>query len=382
MMRRAVLRDFAIVLACLSVLLAHSPLQAASQIEVEPSTSLVRETVNVGAGGTVHFKFPLTQGVTLVAEFRVEGGLNNRVDVLLLDLPNFQGYSAGQPFSTFQGTSGTITNGAKYQFVIPQTNVYYLIVDNRGALLFARQVDLYVYAISPRPTRTSIAAQQQMEALYNGLRQLFVFPDFRVSIRHCGFENAFSDPNITLCMELIEKLADQDLHDAVQFVLFHELGHTLLRVWGLPGWDNEDMADEFATVFLMLAEQDTVALTAAQWWAAEASEEEVRAKLWVDDRHTLSPQRARNIIRWLNQREDLLRRWQKILVPNMQTEVLKKLASGGGSDDDVTVIRAELARRGVVNQEQGSSEATPTETGPPVNCPPGTRWMGKGCTSQ
>jgi hypothetical protein len=161
-------------------------------------------------------------------------------------------------------------------------------------------------------------------------------------------------------MELIEKLADQDLHDAVEFVLFHELGHTLLRVWGLPGWDNEDMADEFATVLLMLAEQDTVALAAAQWWAAEASEEEVRAKLWINDRHPLSPQRARNITGWLNQREDLLRRWEKVLIPNMQTEVLKKLASGETSGvDDVTAVRAELARRGVVTQKQGSSGAKP-----------------------
>jgi hypothetical protein len=215
-------------------------------------------------------------------------------------------------------------------------------------------VQLYVYAISPRPTPASIASQRQMEAFYNGLRQLFVFPDFRVSIRHCGFENAFSDPNITLCMELIEKLADQDLHDAVQFVLFHELGHTLLHLWGLPGWDNEDMADEFATVFLMLTDQDTTALAAAQWWASEASEEEVRAKLWIDDRHTLSPQRARNIIAWLNQRDDLLRRWQKLLIPNMQTEVLKKLASGQESGvEDLSGVRAELARRGVATQKQG-----------------------------
>jgi len=302
MMQKAVVRDFAMVLACLGLLSVHSPLQAASQIEVEPSTSLIRETVNVGAGEALHFKLPLTQGMTLMAQFRVEGGLNNRVNVLLLDLPNFQRYSAEQPFSVFPGTSGQIENVAKYQFVIPQTNVYYLIVDN-PALLLPRQVELYVYSISPRPTRTSIATQQKMEALYNGLKELFVFPDFRISIRHCGLENAFSDPNITLCTELIEKLADEDLHDAVRFVLFHELGHTLLHVWGLPGWDNEDMADEFATVFLMLTEQDTIALAAAQWWASQASEEEVRAKLWIDDRHTLSPQRARNIIAWLNQRE-------------------------------------------------------------------------------
>jgi hypothetical protein len=72
------------------------------------------------------------------------------------------------------------------------------------------------------------------------------------------------------------------------FVFFHELGHTLLREWGYPLWDNEDAADEFATAFMMMGRQQQGALQAAQWWSSEIKTTDAVAKIWVDDRHTLS----------------------------------------------------------------------------------------------
>src|SRR5262249_46746932 len=145
---------------------------------------------------------------------------------------------------------------------------------------------------------------------------------FNIAIRHCGVENAFSNPNITLCAELIQSLGKQRLDSALAFVFLHELGHTLLRGWGLPMWDNEDAADEFATVLMKMGHQDAAALQAAQWWATQTNAQEALSKLWVDDRHTVSPQRARNIIHWLNDTDQLLDRWKRVFVPNMQTDAL------------------------------------------------------------
>jgi len=321
------------------------PESTASAVYIEPSISLVRDTVEVRAGSAVFYNWTLTRGSKLVAEFNVEGGLNNKVNVWLLDAANYQRYSARQQFSYFRGTSGTVKNVAKYEFGVPMDNVYYLVIDNGGAWFLPRKVKTYVYAILPQAPPNTIQGERLFNGMYQQLKTVFIFPDFHISIRHCGLENAFSDPDITLCTELVEGLADQKLETALSFVFFHELGHTLLRGWGLPTWDNEDVADEFATVMMIIGHQQSAALQAAQWWASKTSAQEALSKIWIDDRHTVSPQRARNIIRWLNSGNDLVKRWERVLIPNMQTDELMKGLHDPQVDRELVV--GELRKRGV-----------------------------------
>jgi len=339
-------------LACVTFLfLPSASVGTESNVYVEPSVLLVNQTLAVPAGRFASYKLSLKQGTVISAAFTVDGGLDNKVNVLLLDLNNFQRYSSQQQFSAFKGTAGTIQGIANYTFKIPETNLYYLLIDNRRSGLFSRNVTIYSFAILPEPTDDSLKQQRGLQTLYQQLKQLFVFQDFRIALRHCGLENAFSDRrtgSITLCKELAEKLSGQGLSKAMGFVLFHELGHSLLNLWGYPLSDNEDVADEFATVFMLLAKQDDMALEAAHWWASEtprAQKEQAIAKLWQDDRHTLSPQRARNIVRWLNQRDALLRQWQKVFVPNMQINALAALEKSTDNWIDHDLIRSELIKR-------------------------------------
>jgi hypothetical protein len=337
----------------LPLLLALSfPLVARTQdgkstpaVYVEPSQTLIRETVQVAAGRAATYDFTLSGASTLTADFRVTGVANDQIRVRLLDPPNYQLYLAGKQFLYSQGTSGSVRSSAKYTFQVPQANVYYLVLDNTGAWLLPRTVQLYVYAVLPEPTPEQIDFQNKISTLYENMKSFFVFNDFQIAIRHCGLENAFSNPNITICSELIESLHEQNLDQAVVFVLFHELGHTLLRSWNQPGWDNEDMADEFATALLTIGKQQQTALSAAQWWASQTNEQEALAKLWLDDRHTVSPQRARNIIHWLNQENELTRRWMTILIPNMQTQALLKMLDETDTSIDKELVRGEIAKR-------------------------------------
>lgn len=136
--------------------LAQTPETASSSgshVYVEPSVILIRDTVAVQAGNTGGYTLSLTRGSRLVAELGVEGGANNRIDIWLLDQANYQPYQAAQRFSYFKGTSGPITHGAKYQFAVPSTNIYYLVLDNRRAWMLSRTVKLYVYAILPESHR-------------------------------------------------------------------------------------------------------------------------------------------------------------------------------------------------------------------------------------
>jgi hypothetical protein len=316
-----------------------------SAVYIEPSHDLIRQTVQVAAGRALQYNFTLVRGSTLTAQFQVSGGANNQIRVWLLDAPNYQRYLAHQQYVYFPGTAGSVRQAAKYTFRVPQTSIYFLVLDNSGAWLLPRTVHLYVYAILTEPTTEQVELQNQLNAGYQGIKRLFIFDDFRISIRHCGVENAFSNPDITICTELVATLHDQNLDEAVAFVLFHELGHTLLRLWNYPLWDNEDAADEFATTILILGKKKEMALKAAQWWASQTSEKEALSKLWMDDRHSVSPQRARNIIRWLNQEDELVRRWLRILVPNMQTQALVSMRDDPDPRLDKNLIRAEIERR-------------------------------------
>jgi hypothetical protein len=315
-------------------------------VSVEPSITQVRQTVNVAAHKGLVYSVSLTQGSALVARFQVAGGLNNKIKVMLLDLPNYQLYQARQKYSFFQGTTGEVRNIGHYIFKVPQTGVYQLIVDNSEAWLLPRQVQLYVYSVSPTPTTEALGAEKTLDAAFGNVGKLFIFPSFKIQIRHCGMVNAFSNPNITLCTELVESLQDQHLEQAISFVFFHELGHSMMRLWGLPLADNEDVADEFATVCMIMAKQQQPALQAAQWWAAQTSQQEALSKVWHDDRHTVSPQRARNVIHWLNQPDDLLQRWVRLMTPHLQTNALQGLMNDSRLIPIKDVMQAELQRRG------------------------------------
>jgi hypothetical protein len=326
-----------------------------SAVYIEPSESLVRQVVQVPAGRFLPFNFTLTRGSALTTEFKVEGGVNKTIKVWLLDATNYQLYQAGQRFSYFEGTSGSVRQIANYTFKVPETNIYYLVLDNTSALMLPRTVDLYAYAILPEPTPEQIDFQKKMTASYQELKSTFVFDDFQISFRHCGVVNAFSNPNVTICSELVENLHDNNLDDAVAFVFFHELGHSLMKLWGLPLYDNEDVADEFATTMTIMGKQQKMALHAAQWWASQTSEQEAMSKLWIDDRHTISPQRARNIIHWLNSDDELVRRWLKLLIPNMQTEALRSMLNDADPRIDKELVRGELGKREYAAQKKSGN---------------------------
>jgi hypothetical protein len=329
------------------------------QVFVEPWQSLIRNTVSVNAGQAVQYNFSLVSGTILSAEFQVQGGVNDKIQVFLMDEDNYQLFSAHRPFKPFPGTSGTVRGIGKYNFKIPQDGVYYVVLDNGQAWLLPRNVALHLDAILPEGTATSEQLQKALQAMYSQLKQVFVFPDFQTSVRHCGVVNAFSNPNITLCAELVEELQSKGMMNAFVFVYLHELGHSLMREWGLPLWDNEDAADEFATAFLLMGNQKKIALDSAQWWQSEgATTQDAVARIWMDDRHSLSPQRARNIIRWVNDANDIKQRWEHVLVPHMQTAVLQSSLNDPAVPDK-DFVRSELSRRNVVLPINVSSGPTP-----------------------
>jgi hypothetical protein len=295
---------------------------------VQSTETVVDQSLTIGGARFLSYPTSLEQGQTIHVNVQVRGGLNNALQTWLVDLSGFQLLKAGQQFSYWSGASPRVTNAANYLFTAPATNVYYVVLDNR-ANLFARNIAIHVDKDSNQPNQASGSIAAMYRARYAVLRKLFMFRDFNIYVRHCGVANAFSNTgngDITICSEFIEETQRQGAPGAEVFAFLHEAAHSLLNLWDCPGWDNEDSADEFATVVLMLMNKQELALQAAQFWASEDSgAEEVRAKLLAFDRHSLSVQRARDIVNWLGRQNELERRWLHVMIPNMQTAVLAEM---------------------------------------------------------
>ena len=132
--------------------------------------------------------------------------------------------------------------------------------------------------------------------------------------------------------------------DALLFTLFHEVAHVLLQQWKYPFAENEDVADEFATAVMIMLGQKERVRAKAEYFAKNPSLAEAIAKAFRDDRHSISAQRARNIVRWADDPQ-LVREWQTIFLPHMQTAMLKRLRQQPPAWIDTALVEKELAAR-------------------------------------
>ena len=323
---------------------------ARAEVYVQAVEVLINEDAQVMAGRYSYYDLTLTQGEVLIVDLQVVGGLDNSLTIWLLDLANFQRYKAGQQYNYFEGSSGNITSSSSYRFEVPEANVYYLVLDNPSKFA-TRTARTYAYKITEGETEESKQTKEFYSGLYDEfLKKLFIFDDFDISVEMCGTENAFSSPHILICYELNNLLFRQNVPEAIYFVFLHESAHSLLNVWDYPLHDNEDAADELATVLLLLVEDKAAALDAAKWWANSGSNEEALSKLWIDDRHTISPQRARNIINWINNEDELTRRWLNLLIPKMTDEALQAFVDENFKGM-TQVIQQELVKRQAIKGE-------------------------------
>jgi hypothetical protein len=81
---------------------------------------LVHDTVSVKAGKALEYNFSLPAGARVLAQFQVQGGLNDKIRILVLDVANHELYSAGRPFRYVPGTSGLIRGAAKSASQVPR----------------------------------------------------------------------------------------------------------------------------------------------------------------------------------------------------------------------------------------------------------------------
>jgi len=161
---------------------------------------------------------------------------------------------------------------------------------------------------------------------------------------------AFAESDrVVLCIELANKLQSvlqnqQKTTDVLIFTIFHEIGHILLFQWHYPFYDNEEIADDFATALMLMFHQKERLNAATEFFISNPSSRELMATAIRNNRHPLSIQRARNIVNWSND-PARLSRWQLLLIPRMQTSTLQTLLAKVKSEQFKRAIQQELTLR-------------------------------------
>ncbi len=282
------------------------------RIRIESSRLLVRDTVVLRNGEwTV---FPLASGPSGFSKLRVNVFRSADVSVKLLDSRNYSLYQAGSSFDSMPARSETIRDMRFFFFDVPEAPVYYLIVglekkgNPRKAVIFASGI----YDRMPEEKMGLLAIYQEF---YESVKELFIFPDFSITVGGCGEENAFSVPDIFICDEFLAGLPEEGRQYLALWVTSHELGHNLLKKWGSPFWNNEEAADELGTVILSVTPyRKRVADTVREFLDKGIT----HRRLESDKRWQLLLNRARKTLAWLAAPEGIRDAWADFLIPHFR----------------------------------------------------------------
>ncbi len=253
---------------------------------------------------------------------------------------------------------GNVHDKFTFSVKIPATGHYYLMFNNISGIKEVK-LDATIYGASASdavsiqnslPKDQKDVFEKTLSQIGTELKKLFLFEPFPISAKICGEGNVFSGPDgIVICLEFVKKITNslgskEKSINVLLFTIFHEVGHILLKQWEYPFYDNEEVADDFATVLMIMIGQKERLGAMTEYFISNPSSNELIAKAFKGDRHPLSIERARNIIRWMKD-QNRLKRWQTIFVPHMQTSVLEQLKKNSPSLVNISLIEKELSER-------------------------------------
>jgi hypothetical protein len=244
--------------------------------------------------------------------------------------------------------TGRVERRLSFSVAIAEKGDHYLLLDNRRGTE-AKAVTVTLQAAQAEKDRTQ-AAGAILREFEKQLHRLFVFDPFPMGVKQCGVPRPFAEePGVFLCTEyvyhLYDALRDQEkAKDFLSFSIFQEVSQELLQRWNHPEATKVDTMDEFAVALMLMLNQKSRVLGAADFAVKNPSTFNTMTKLFQDERHPLSATRGRNVLNWAKD-STLPKKWQSFLVPHMQTALLKRLKQKPTSWADLSLVEQELASR-------------------------------------
>lgn len=245
---------------------------------------------------------------------------------------------------------GQVDDRLAFSIKIPAADHYYLVLQNRSTT-DPRSATLMIRAASGETAQLE-TADRVLETFEKQLHKLFVFESLPMEVKRCGKHQMFGGPpGIVLCAEsaqsLYSILGDKTLAgDTMGFAIFQIVASKLLSQW-LPIQDPVEKvakADEFVAVFSLMLNREERLKALATYLVENPTVTAAMIKFLDNDPHLFTVPRAKTVLRRLDD-PDLVLRWQKVLVPHMQTAVLQKMQQHPTAWTDVSLVEKELANR-------------------------------------
>ena len=226
----------------------------------------------------------------------------------------------------------------------------YLLIDNTYAGLINKKVSCTLEAKFEASAEQRENTKKLFSKMYTSLKKDLIFPDFNIYIEPCDNANALSETktgNIHFCSEMFDLLVKNNNEKAFLGVFLHEVGHSLLGLWGIPGNNNEDIADEFATYILLSGGPNGYAYLDAtlQFWQNRNSAAEALNIMQNGDRHSLSIQRMRNIKENMLTGEAFIKKWNRLIYDHHTDVALNDVIKEPTRGADVELATKVLAQR-------------------------------------
>lgn len=312
---------------------------AYAEVSVSPYMSFFNPEIHAVVGpGQYHVEplYTLKEGMELRIEGRIENIISADIVPFICDENNLQKYTRGQTFQCWGGKK--FHNQFSMNEKTYSDTPHYLVLYNPFNPLkpFNTQtVRATVQVKYTLPQNDKAEFEKMFNDFYRGLTGLFEIRDFNIKFGPCNERNAYSDSldgDITMCSEILGEAHLKEKSGIWGGVLFHELGHTVLNLWGLPGWNNERTADEFAAVMLIIGARGKT--DGVKEWIDffDPSKEKVlrqaQAIAHSGGPHPLDVQRIEAMQQIIDNPLPVVKRWNNILYPRMKTAILQEIVAG------------------------------------------------------
>ena len=217
------------------------------------------------------------------------------------------------PTPNFLLNQTLVGSGAKIIQVPANDQYAAIILKNENN--YAADSYIRIDRVGKRPQSSRKNIENILNITIDALSKTYNLPNMEIIVKPCGKVNAFSTPDIIICTELIGDLVEKETIRAIHPILLHELAHSLMYLWKIGDYRNEDLADEFAMMLMSISDPDALN-DLIEWFDKRDSKSEILLKNINGGKHSLSRQRAENARKILQNPTKLVEKWGKLMHPH------------------------------------------------------------------